>query len=94
MLLAGPHGEYELVFTIPGSLKDAFEQKCQHEVWQPLYLGEVIGGRKTIFSTGLLQIECNPSTIANLYHDADGNIFTYFELLNRQHNTWTKTQNQ
>jgi len=94
MLLAGPHGEYELIFTIPGNLKVAFERHCQHESWQPLYLGEVITGEKTIFSSGPMQVECNPSTIANLYHDADGNIFTYFELLTRQHIIWTKTQNQ
>jgi len=93
MLLAGPHGEYELIFTIPGHLKNEFEQSCRNKNWQPLYLGEVISEKKLAFSSESIQVQCNPSTIANLYFEADGNITTYFELLTRQHKTWTKTEN-
>ena len=91
MLLAGPHGEYELIFSIPGNLKRDFEQTCENKNWQPLYLGEAISEKKLVFSSESLQVQCHPSAIANLYYEADGNIPTYFELLTQQHKIWTKT---
>jgi hypothetical protein len=90
MFMAGPHGEYELLFTVPELLNKNFELACQDENWKPLFLGEVIAEKGLSFFSGSLEVHCHPATIANLFYEANGNIHTYFELLMQQHKTWIK----
>ena len=41
MLLAGPHGDFELVFTVPLNRAGAFEAEAMHLGWTPCRLGRV-----------------------------------------------------
>jgi len=89
MFLAGPHGEYELLFTVPERANKKFRQACEDENWQPVFLGEVIPENKLIFFSESLEIHCHPGTIANLFYESGGNIQTYFERLMLQHKKWS-----
>lgn len=40
-LLAGPHGEFELVFTVPAARRDDFHAAAAAVGWRPLALGRV-----------------------------------------------------
>lgn len=90
MFFAGPHGEYELIFTIPEQLSKNFEAACKEEEWQPLFLGEVIPEMQLSFFSGSLEVHCHPSLIANLFFEVDGNIQSYFERLILQNKIWSE----
>lgn len=92
MLLAGPHGEYELLFTVAGERQNEFEKECQSEGWKPVYLGKVTALPQLAFVSGPLKIQCDPHTIANLFYESDGDILAYLQLLMRQHENWVANQ--
>lgn len=39
LMLAGPHGEFELLFTIPAEIRDEFEATARAAGWSPIRLG-------------------------------------------------------
>jgi thiamine-monophosphate kinase len=41
IFLAGQHGEFELLFTIPERFAEEFNRRAQADGWQPLLLGQV-----------------------------------------------------
>ncbi|MBL7696995.1 MAG: thiamine-monophosphate kinase [Chitinophagaceae bacterium] len=90
MLLAGPHGEYELLFTIPAGKQQEFERDAKQEGLSPLYIGRIISDEKIQFITGTAGIQCHPAFIADMFHEANEDIPQYFELLKQQHNTWSR----
>jgi len=92
MLLAGPHGEYELLFTVRPEKQQAFQNACWLAGWEPLYLGRVTAGQEVDFISGARHIQCHPALIADLYQEARGDTARYQELLLQQHKSWeTKT---
>ncbi|MHA4842910.1 thiamine-phosphate kinase [Flavitalea antarctica] len=88
LFLAGPHGEYELLFTISPAQQSAFEKACIAANWLPLLLGEATQDKELTFVSEQLEITCHPSEIANLYHESGGDINTYFDMLMRKHRHW------
>ena len=42
LLLAGPHGEFELLFTVPSDRVSDFEQAAAAAPWTPVPLGRVV----------------------------------------------------
>lgn len=88
MLLAGPHGEYELLFTVPGEKHNDFEVECKSEGWNPVYIGKVQATPEVDFMSGPMKVRCHPSEIANLFYEANGDIFAYLALLTQQHKNW------
>lgn len=50
MMLAGPHGDYELLFTIPQHREDAFIQECKMDGWHPIRIGEVTRNAELSFT--------------------------------------------
>lgn len=44
VMLAGPHGEFELVFTVPSDRTCAFLEAAYRVHWRPVRLGEVFRG--------------------------------------------------
>ena len=94
MLLAGPHGEYELLFTIAGEKQRDFEIECKSEGWSPVYLGKVVDTPRIDFLSGPMNIRCHPSGIANLFYESNGDIFAYLESLMQQHKNWVVEFNQ
>lgn len=88
MLLAGPHGEYELLFTVPAGKQQEFQNACTEEGWEPVYLGRAIPQQELDFISGNMQVQCHPALVADLFHEAGGNVSGYLELLMKQHKTW------
>jgi len=88
MLLAGPHGEYELLFTVPPDKKNEFEKKYRKENRKPVCLGRVTFNRKLHFTSESMEVTCDPAVIANLFHDANGDVPAYYDMLKQQQAKW------
>lgn len=89
-LLAGPHGEYELLFSIPEKSSADFKTFCKNKNWYPVYIGKATEEIQLSFLSGATQVQCHPATIANLFYESGGNVTAYFELLMQQHKHWDK----
>lgn len=86
--LAGPHGEYELLFTIPRSYKKDFEKACADLDWLPLLIGEVTTTKQVEFTTRQTDVTCPATAIANIWQQANENPCTYMHLLLEQDEHW------
>lgn len=86
--LAGPHGEYELLFSIPKDKQKEFEQACTEDDWKPIFIGEVIAKKQIKFIYNDKTIECQPALIPNLFQKCNTNIQLYFDLLMNQDANW------
>jgi thiamine-monophosphate kinase len=93
MLLAGPHGDYELLFSVPDENVLAFESACRKADWQPVYLGRAKKHPALHFISESMPVNCDPSLIADLFQQSNNNSQAYFNLLRSQHNTWESTLN-
>lgn len=88
MLLAGPHGEYELLFTVPADKRNEFEERYRNENAEPVCLGKVTLNRKLHFTSESMEVTCDPAAIANLFHESNGNVPAYYDLLKQQQARW------
>lgn len=92
LFFAGPHGEYELLFSISPSQQEAFETACSAAGWHPLLLGEATPDKHLRFISEDQEIICQPAEIANLFDEACGDIQAYFHLLLQKHRGWRATK--
>lgn len=88
VFLAGPHGEYELLFSIPLTKQREFEAACRADNWKPTFIGKIIADKKIQFISNKKTIECQPAVIPNLFHKCNNNIQMYFDLLMEQDANW------
>lgn len=65
IFLAGPHGEYELLFTIPKDKTEEFETKAKKSHWSPIRIGHVINQNEFIWESDSQQL--NVFDITNVY---------------------------
>ncbi|TWO33267.1 hypothetical protein E1J38_005060 [Seonamhaeicola sediminis] len=65
IFMCGPHGEYELLFTIPLKNVQKFEDEAKRIHWRPIRLGEVTNKQKLL--TNIDGISINPFETTNLY---------------------------
>jgi len=91
MMLAGPHGEYELLFTVPPDQLPPFTTACATQNWQPVYLGEIINDYKLVFNSEKMKVSCPPALVANLFAESDFDVGTYLNLLKQQHIFWSNS---
>jgi thiamine-monophosphate kinase len=77
LFLAGHHGEYELLFTIPPEKWDRFVRDANEMGWEPLMAGKVV--EKPGIHTS--EFSLAPGTIRKTWDDAKGNVSHYFNLL-------------
>lgn len=89
MFMAGPHGEYELLFSIPALKQPEFLAASRREDWQPVLLGRATMERKLCFLSGSLSVACAPALVPNLFAEAGGNVRAYFSLLLQQQEQWS-----
>lgn len=86
--LAGPHGEFELVFTIPpDQLKHFLDSALQLE-WEPLLIGSVIEQPAFMYPKDDAVLELDIFSIANLFVKSGGNPKKYFEELYKMNQLW------
>lgn len=79
--LAGIHGEFELIFTIPEENVEEFISEAERNRWNPLRIGIVIPEQEIIFNNGKGYIKPYTEYIRNLYEDNKDNIIEYAEKL-------------
>ena len=82
-MLAGPHGEFELLFTIPEACSAEFEESARSSGWTPLPIGFVTDepGLRMEFDDGLSTVDS--SRIRNLFTDGGGDPESYIAELIR-----------
>jgi thiamine-monophosphate kinase len=81
LLLAGQHGEFELVFTIPQNLKHEFLKEADKNGFEPIELGEVIPEKEIRFNLYDKSVPINSGFIRNLPFETKGDVNHYLKLL-------------
>jgi thiamine-monophosphate kinase len=81
LLLAGQHGEFELIFTVPQDLKDSFLKESLQSGFEPVALGKVIPEKELKINIYGEQIPINTTLIRNLPTEANGDIKHYLKVL-------------
>ena len=77
--LAGIHGEFELIFTIPPEKKTAFLQQANQIRWQPILLGEVSTHQELRLNMAGRTIRPDTAFIRNLFDQRRGQIKQYIQ---------------
>jgi thiamine-monophosphate kinase len=76
-MLAGPHGEFELVLTVPQGLAEHFMAEARSAGWEPVMIGTVteeVGVRMTIDGR---QYTVDTAGVRNLFDEVSGDISRY-----------------
>jgi len=85
LTMAGPHGEFELLFTIPASRSRAFLEDAADMRWVPVQIGEVGEGRGVrMWLEGDMRL-LDTERIQNLFNQVKGNPARYLVELVRMH---------
>jgi len=81
LLLAGQHGEFELVFTVPAKAESAFRQTAAQDGWAPLRIGRVIDEPVIELPLDGRRISLDTARIRNLLPESNGDIQRYLRSL-------------
>ena len=77
--LAGIHGEFELIFTIPASKNTAFLQQAKQIKWQPILLGKVSAHQGLRLNMAGRTVQPDTAFIRNLFDHRRGRIEQYIQ---------------
>jgi thiamine-monophosphate kinase len=80
-MLAGPHGEFELLFTVPPDRRADLDRVATETEWSPLELGEVTADPQCWFRHGTEWLEFDTSRIRNLFGEVGGDPDRYLQQL-------------
>ena len=89
-MLAGYHGEFELLFTIPPEGKDELMTRAKEAEWQPLRLGKVMKRRECVVPLNGRKTVIDTQRIRNMSLDGSGNIREYINELRKLDNELQK----
>ena len=81
MLLAGPHGEFELLFTIPLERRAAFETAAAEASWRPLRLGVVTAEPEIRLPYERSSVTVDTGKVRNLFASVGGDVMAYVHEL-------------
>lgn len=81
LTLAGIHGEYELLFTIPEEKEHEFIKYAKLINWEPVYLGKVTGNPEISLNIDNDMIQPDSEKIRNLFSDVKFNVREYLREL-------------
>ena len=84
MLLAGPHGEFVLLFTVPAAREAEFLAAAAAEGWAPVALGSVTAERAIRVPRGEALVALDTGRIRNLFTTAGGDLDRYLEGLREE----------
>jgi thiamine-monophosphate kinase len=76
-LLAGPHGEFELSFTVPEIRREAFRADAARLGWEPLELGTVTGAKEVLVAADGGHVRLDTHAVRDAFADAGGDIGRY-----------------
>jgi len=80
-MLAGPHGEFELLFTIPPEQIKAFVETASCNNWKPVMLGQAFedAGLQILLDDKSVMIDTGK--IRNLFDEVNGDLVRYIKNL-------------
>ena len=81
LLLAGQHGEFELLFTIPEATEAHFIQQAQKDGWVPLLIGKVTEEKSIRLPLYGRMVSLDTARIRNLPQQTAGDIPSYISAL-------------
>ena len=81
IMLAGQHGEFELIFTIPEHKNYDFLNEAKSIGWNPFNIGKVQNEINLSLSTGNSMYKPDSAKIRNLLSETNGNIEKYINEL-------------
>ena len=85
MMLAGPHGEFELLFTIPPHREAGFADIARQIGWAPLRLGRVVSAPTFVLPIESEHRTLDTTRVRNLFAECGGDVHAYREGLFRLH---------
>jgi thiamine-monophosphate kinase len=85
LMFAGPHGDYELVFTIPPEQQWNFLTAAADSGWGPTYTGTVTSSPGLDLLYQGRKLRTDPTAVANLFTESDGDIQIYLQTLLQHH---------
>ena len=80
-LLAGIHGEFELVFTIPQDKKNIFLDLASQISWKPIKIGKVTENIEMIIPINGKQISIDSTKVRNLSYLSSNDVHEYVNRL-------------
>jgi thiamine-monophosphate kinase len=86
--LAGPHGEFELMFTIPPENEALFERHAAAINWHPVKIGIATTTESCRIQLPDGTWRLDPCQIANLYEESDGNPRILLSNLIKKQTIW------
>jgi thiamine-monophosphate kinase len=81
LLLAGQHGEFELVFTVPENLVKAFIKEAHNQDWNPYQVGKITGTTSIRIKLYNRFIRLDTAKIRNLLFEVNGDVKKYIHEL-------------
>ncbi len=80
-LLTGPHGEFELLFTIPTQNVRSFQQAAAAMNWHPLPLGRVIRQPEILLTAKHKTVALDSAALRNLFSEKGQNVQSYIQAM-------------
>lgn len=90
--LAGPHGEFELIFTIPSEKEADFLRSANKMDWHPLKIGVATNHETCVLDIPDGKWALEPFQIANLFTQAGGNPKDFLTALVKKQSSWQLPQ--
>lgn len=86
--LAGPHGEFELIFTIPQEQESGFLASAGKAGWHPVKIGHATDSQGCILDIPEGRWPLEPFHIANLFAEAGGDPKAFLSALVQKQSSW------
>ncbi len=77
MMLAGPHGEFELLFTVPGKHRAAFLEAAKASSWRPIEIGAVAKEHGLKLLSDGQPSRLDTAAVRNLFLEVAGDVEAY-----------------
>jgi thiamine-monophosphate kinase len=81
LMLAGHHGEFELVFTVSSNNVDNFLESVHQIYWEPILIGEVLKNPNICFLYNEKMVPIDTAHIRNLFVELQGDVEEYIKRL-------------
>ncbi len=81
LMLAGPHGEFELLFTVPSQQVEALLATSSRQGWNPIYLGKVVEEPEIKLRLHEELTTLDTGKVRNLFTEVKGDVSEYIKGL-------------
>ncbi len=81
LMLAGPHGEFELLFALSDERRDEFSDAAASLAWEPLEIGTVTAEPRLTIPIDGRRVSIDAARVRNLFLERGGDVRRYVEGL-------------